>query len=277
MRVAVVGHVEVVEFARVLQVPLPGEIVSASDTWVQAAGGGAVAAVQLAALAGGSVLFVALGDDSVGRGAEVELRGRDVDVEAVWRPPPQRRGFTFVDGRGERTITLLSPKLHPHGDDQLPWERLDATDAVYFTAGDSAALVQARRARVLVATARELSTLIGAGIQLDALVQSRVDASERYRPGDLDPAPRLVVSTAGDAGGTYTTRGGREGSYRAVPSPAPIVDAYGAGDCFAAGLTYALGAGADLDAALAFAARCGAGALTGRGVHPTRVALANGV
>jgi ribokinase len=52
-----------------------------------------------------------------------------------------------------------------------------------------------------------------------------------------------------------------------------VVDAYGAGDSFAAGLTYALGAGLEGNDALAFAARCGAAALTGRGVAPRGVAL----
>jgi ribokinase len=267
VQVAVVGHVEVVQFARVQRVPLSGEIVSATEAWVQAAGGGGVAAVQLAALAGRSLLIAALGDDDVGHGAETELEGRGVEVAAVWRPPPQRRAFTFVDAPGERTITLLSPKLHPHGDDPLPWERLDSVDAVYFTAGDAAALKQARRAHVLVATARELPTLVEAGVQLDALVHSRVDVSERYRPGDLDPAPLIEVATAGDAGGSYMLADGRRGTYAAAPLPGPIVDTYGAGDCFAAGLTFALGAGKPVEDALAFAARCAVGALTGPGVH----------
>jgi ribokinase len=267
VQVAVVGHVEVVDFVRVARVPLPGEIVSATDAWRAAGGGGAVAAVQLAALAGGAVLFAALGDDPVGREAADELRGRGVDVEATWRPRPQRRAFTFVDDQGERTITLLTPKLHPHGDDPLPWERLDATDAVYFTAGDAGALVQARRARVLVATARELPTLKDAGVRLDALVHSRVDASERYLHGELDPPPRLAVATAGGEGGAYETDDGRSGRFAAAEVPGRVVDAYGAGDCFAAGLTFALGAGMEVEAALAFASRCGAGALTGRGVH----------
>ena len=47
-----VGHVEWVEFARVDRVPLAGEIVHATDTWEEVGGGGAVAAVQLARLAG---------------------------------------------------------------------------------------------------------------------------------------------------------------------------------------------------------------------------------
>jgi ribokinase len=45
------------------------------------------------------------------------------------------------------------------------------------------------------------------------------------------------------------------------------VDAYGAGDSFAAGLTFGLGAGMPLQRALAVAARCGAGNLTGRGPY----------
>jgi len=53
-----------------------------------------------------------------------------------------------------------------------------------------------------------------------------------------------------------------------------VEDTYGAGDCFAAGLTYALGAGDPAAEAIAFAARCGAAALTGRGVAPQAVALA---
>jgi len=47
--------------------------------------------------------------------------------------------------------------------------------------------------------------------------------------------------------------------------PGPIVDRYGAGDSFAGGLTYALGAGYPAERAVALAARCGVAALTGRG------------
>ena len=51
MRAAVVGHVEMMEFVRVEHVPSSGEIVHATETWEEAAGGGAVAAVQLSKLA----------------------------------------------------------------------------------------------------------------------------------------------------------------------------------------------------------------------------------
>ena len=61
------------------------------------------------------------------------------------------------------------------------------------------------------------------------------------------------------------------GPYTAADPPGEVVDTYGAGDSFAAGLTYALGSGLEPNEALAFAARCGAAALAGRGVAPRRV------
>src|SRR6478609_11113642 len=73
MRVAVVGHVEWVELARVERVPAPGQIVHALEAWDGPAGGGAVAAVQLARLAGECLFLTALGDDALGHRAKREL------------------------------------------------------------------------------------------------------------------------------------------------------------------------------------------------------------
>lgn len=67
LRVAVVGHVEWVQFARVDEVPRAGEVVHARDCFAEPAGGGAVAAVQLARLAGEVLLLTALGEDELGR------------------------------------------------------------------------------------------------------------------------------------------------------------------------------------------------------------------
>ncbi len=270
MRVAVVGHVEWVEFARVDDVPGAGEIVHASETWGQAAGGGAVAALQLARLADETHLFTALGGDELGGLARRELEGGGVRVHTGTHREPQRRAFTHVDAAGERTITVLGDKLLPRGnDDALPWHELAACEAVYFVSGDVEALLRARRARLLVATARELPTLRRAGVPLDALVGSGEDDGERYRQGDLDPAPALVVSTAGALGG-WAQPGG---PFTAAPPPGAVEDTYGAGDCFAAGLTYALAAQRSPADAIAFAARCGAAALTGRGVYAVAVPL----
>src|SRR5205823_3441514 len=114
-RVAVVGHVEWVEFARVDHVPAPGEIVHAVETWQEPAGGGAVAAVQLARLAGECLFLTALGDDELGHRAARELEELGVRVETAWRPEPQRRAFVHVDAVAERTITVIGERMGPHG------------------------------------------------------------------------------------------------------------------------------------------------------------------
>ena len=270
MRVAVIGHVEWIRFARVERLPLQGGIAHSSDDWEQAGGGGGVAAIQLALLAEEASLFTVLGDDELGHRARDELTERGVRVTAVFEPRPTRWALTQIDDAGERTITTVGPKLRPRGhDDRFPWHELAGLDAVFFVAGDVDALVSARRARVLTATARELEILAQGGVALDALIGSGEDEAERYRPGDLEPPPGLVVTTAGRLGG-WAQPGG---PFSAAAVPGPIEDSYGAGDSFAAGLTYALGAGLEHAAALQFAARCGAAALTGRGVAPERVKI----
>src|SRR5438046_7627868 len=110
LRVAVIGHVEWVEFARVDRVPGPGEIAHALRTWKAPAGGGGVAAVQLARLAGSSTLYTALGDDELGHRAKLELEDLGVTVRATFRPAPQRRAFTYLDAAGERTITTIGQR-----------------------------------------------------------------------------------------------------------------------------------------------------------------------
>jgi ribokinase len=270
VRAAVVGHVEWMEFVPVEHVPRPGEIVSAPSSWAEAGGGGSVAAVQLALLADSVVFFTALSADELGRAAKGELEERGVEVHASVVDTPQRKGFTYLDEDGERTITTIGPKLGPRGhDDSLPWHELGRCDAVYYCAGDVDALRSARRARVLVATARELAMLRRGAVALDALVASGKDEAERYQPGDLDPPPALVVTTSGALGG-WAQPGG---PFTAAPLPAAPVDSYGSGDCFAAGLAFALAAELDTPEALAFAARCGAGALAGPGVHAEAVPL----
>ena len=259
-----VGHVEWIEFARVEHLPTAGEIVHAEEFWEEAAGGGGVASVQLAKLADTALLYTALGDDELGHLAKEHLEAQGVQMHAAFRDLPQRRGFTFIDSEGERTITTIHERYGPSGSDPLSWEELDTTDAVYFVSGDAEAVRQARRARVLVATARSLDTLKQAGVQLDVLVHSSDDANERYAAGQLDPEPKLVVATAGSKGGSWTSAERRTGSYHAAPLPGPVVATYGAGDSFAAALTYSMGAGYSVEDALAVASRCAAAKVTGR-------------
>lgn len=267
MRVAVVGHVEWIEFARVERLPAPGEIVHATEGWEEPGGGGAVAAVQLARLAGECLFLTALGDDELGHRAERELRELGVRVEAVWRPEAQRRAFVHLDGAGERTITVIGERMGPHGGDDLPWEELEGADAVYLTAGDAGAVRAARRARRLVATARAMGSLAEAGVRLNALVSSAADPGERYRRGQIEPEPAVVARTEGARGGSLEHADGSVARWEPSALPGSPADSYGAGDAFAAGFTFGLGDGRSPEDAAALGARCGAAAATGAGPY----------
>ena len=96
MRVAVVGHVEWIEFARVERLPEQGEIVHALEAWDEVGGGGAVAAVQLARLAGECLFVTALGEGRTAREA--------VDVGA-------RCGAACMTGRGPYSAQLRNAEV----------------------------------------------------------------------------------------------------------------------------------------------------------------------
>lgn len=275
MDVAVVGHLEWVRFVRVDHVPHAGEIIHPEETWELPGGGGPVAAVQLAKLAGSCAFFTAVGDDDMGRRSVAELEGLGVRVHAALRTTPTRQAITFVDADGERTITTVGERLESRADDPLPWSDLEVADAVYFTAGDLGALRAARRGRVLVATTRAMDRLAGSEVALDAVVGSATDPAERYDPATLIPTPGLIVRTEGRAGGSWEAADGSVVRYAAFPLPAPISDLYGCGDSFAAGLTFGLGRGSGVPDALELAARCGAWCATGRGPYEGQLSSAD--
>ena len=276
MRVAVVGHIEWVRFLRLSEFPRSGQILRAEEAWDEAAGGGSVAAVELARLAGSCLFFTALGNDAVTATARDTLAAHGVRVRAAARAAPQRRATTIIGPEGDRSIIVHGPAFGPSAEDALGFEDLARCDAVYVCKADPALVRLARQARVLVATARILPILREAKVQVDALVRSAHDESEAYSAGDLDPPPGCVVSTEGASGGLYESLTGEVGRWPAEPLPGPIRDTYGAGDSFAAGLCYALGDGLSLGQAVRFAARRGALALCRRGAHglpPTTLSL----
>lgn len=268
MRAAVIGHVEWVTFARVSHVPRPGEILFARSAWEEPGGGGANAAVEMARLAGRATIFTGLGNDDRAAESKRILESLGVEVRGAPREVRQPRVFTWLDDGGERTITVTAAPLAARGEEPLGWDDLDATEAVVFTKGDAAALQRGRRARVLVAPARIKSVIAQARILLDVLILSAADRDETYRAGEIDPAPRYVITTQGGRGGHWLeTATGTTGRWDAVSLPGPRADAYGAGDCFMAGLAIGLGEGRPLADALGLAAKSGALALTRPGAN----------
>jgi ribokinase len=258
-RLAVVGHTEWVTFAPVERLPRPGEIVHARGTWEAPGGGGGIVAVLLARLAGACDFLTAAADDD-GLPAALEALGVRVHTASH---PASRRIFTHLDAAGERTITVLGDRLDPRRDEALPWSDLARADACFFAAGDGGAARAARDARVLVATPRAGAVL--RTVRPDALVWSAADPAEAAAAEDLDGA--LRVETLGADGGRWSAADGTAGTWAAAPVPGDPVDAFGCGDAFAAGLTFALAGDRRLEDALALAARCGAAALTGRGPY----------
>ena len=112
----------------------------------------------------------------------------------------------------------------------------------------------ARAARVLVASARELPTLVEAAVALDVLVASAREPAS-VRAGDLEPGTARMSCARKAAPAAAVEPGGR---FAAAPLPGPVVDTYGAGDAFAAGLTYALAGGSRSATRSPSRRRCGA-------------------
>lgn len=261
-RVAVVGHVEWVDFLPVPRFPRRGEVIHAEGGFPRAGGGGSVAAVVMAEFGGEVEFFCALGDDVSGHAALAQLEERGVRVHAAWRDEPTRRAVTLLEPAGERTIVTIGERLEPRGSDDLDWERLGEATAVYFTAGDEGALAHARRAAILVASPRARAVLETSTV--DALVFSESDPDERAWAEHAAAHARLLVATEGARGGRWW--GEAEGRWAPSPLPGPPRDAYGCGDSFAAGFTLGLGRGGTIAEAAALGAECGALALTRTGV-----------
>ena len=271
LRLVVVGHVEVVTFLRVPALPAPGAICRASEGMDLPAGGGAVVAVQMAKLTGQRVtFFTALGRDRVGEQAAANLEALGLDLQVAWRDGSTRRGVSWVDGHGERTITVLGERLMPCAADPLPWRELAAADGVFVTATDAAGLCLARQARLLAATPRVGWTVLReSGVELDALVGSALDPAEALPEPLPAPIPRHVIATEAGAG----SRALPGGAFRAPSLQAPVVDAYGAGDSFAAGLSAGLAAQWSLLEAISLGSHCGAACLGGFGPYASQLGL----
>ncbi|MGC6483848.1 MAG: PfkB family carbohydrate kinase [Synechococcus sp.] len=260
LKLAVIGHQEWVTFLQVDALPQPGRISRALRTLEEPAGAGAVVAVQCARLTGQRIpFFTALGRDAIGERSVARLQSLGVDPLVAWRDQPSRRGISLVDDGGDRAITVIGERHTPMAHDPLPWHLLAEFDGVFVSATDADGLRFARKAKLLTATPRlRLAVLQEAGVSIDALIGSGLDPSEQLPPHALDPPARLTIATEGAKGGAVTP-GGR---YPASTPPGPVVESYGCGDSFAAGVTAGLAAGWAVPAATQLGATCGAACIT---------------
>jgi ribokinase len=262
LRLAVVGHVEHVSLGRVPVVPRPGEVTHLDDVVTFPGGGGGMAFFQLQKSAAQVQLFSAVGSDAVGHEIEARLLSTGAEVHLARRVEPHTRDIVLVTPDAERTIVVLGQPLHPEHRDPLPWEHLGDSDAVYFTARDPELLRLARRARLLVVSARRREALVSSGVRADVVIGSRHDTREVSTLADYPVAPAALVLTEGARGGVVHTAAG-VARFSAPPSPAIVRSSYGAGDSFAAALVYHLAAGAEVVDACTRAGPHGAAVLSG--------------
>ena len=279
MRIAVVGHVEHVSVGRVPALPGEGGIAHLEDLHVFPGGGGGVTFFQLVKSPAEIHLFTALGNDQAAQEIEARLAKTGARIHAARRSEPQTRDVVLIPPGGDRTIVVLGQPLHPRLDDPLPWDLLATCDAVYFTAQDPRVLAVARKAKLLVATARRGEAIRNSGVAPDVIVGSALDPREASRLADFRTG--ALVMTEGAAGGFVETARGIERF--AAPRLSPFAPgdgsglgaapgdgsglahggAYGAGDSFTGALVYYLAAGAPIVEACARAAIHGAAVLAG--------------
>ncbi|MDX6533074.1 MAG: ribokinase [Gaiellales bacterium] len=253
-----IGHVEWVTHTDAPFIPSAGEIVHLKNPLEEPAGGGAVTAAALARFGAEVQFFTAVGTDVP---VTERLEELGVTVHAAQRDVPHTKALVMRDPQGERTICVVGDNLQPTADDPLPWDELEHVDGVYFTGQDPRTLQLARRAPVVVVTARRFDALVQSGVRVDALVGSGRDPGEQVDLSRLSVQPDHVIVTNGSDGGT---------GYVAVDPPGPVVDTYGAGDTFVAGVLFGLASGWPLPEALKLAAEKAAEAITWRGAYPTR-------
>ena len=262
LRIALVGHVQHITLGLVPALPRDGEIVHLSDLRWLPGGGSGVPFWQLLRGPTEVHFFTAFGDDEAGAQVEAELRATRAQVHAVRRREPHTRNVVLITPGGERTILVLGESQYPRRDDPLPWDLLAGCDAAFFTAQDPEALRAARAARVLVAATRRREAIVRSGVTVDVALGSAADEREVCRLADYHPAPSALVLTEGGSGGTIETAGGTE-RFAAPPPVRRRVGSYGAGDSFAAALTFFLAAGLGVREACDRAGAYGAAVLAG--------------
>ncbi len=257
LKLAVIGHIEWVTFLKVDQLPIAGEISHAKDCFEEAAGGAAVAAVQMARLINEPVdLITSLGKDNIGKKCYERLIKLGLNLKVAWREKPTRKGISLISKDGERAITVIGERLQPIASDDLPWSDMKNYDGIFITATDKEGIRLASKARFVAATPRTgKATIKNSKVKINALIGSGLDPGEEINYEELVPKPDIYIATEGKLGGTVYPK---KYKYKSIKPSSKEIDSYGCGDCFAGAVTTALAAELNLDQAINIGAYCGA-------------------
>ncbi len=263
---AVIGHIEWINFLKVDNLPQPGIISHSKKSFEIPAGGGSVIAKTLKELTNNEVhFFTSLGNDFFGRKSYEILTNMGIKLHVAWQNKPTRKGFSLIDKKGERSITVIGERLEPKLSNELDWNILQDMDGVFVTAGDFNVLKAARNAKILGVTPRfGLDKINKSKIKIDCLIGSNLDPGEAYSENDLIIKPRLIIKTEGETGGICIP-GGR---YKASELKKEKIDSYGCGDSFAAGILYGLSSNWNIDKTIRLAKVLGRNCIEYFGPYP---------
>ncbi len=248
LNLAVVGHVEWINFLIVDQLPKRGVISHSEKSLEYPAGGGSIIAKTLSELTLNQIhFFTALGNDDYGDRCFKILSNMGIKLHVAWREKTTRRGFSLIDSQGERAITVIGERLAPNYRDNLDWSILKKMDGIFITASDSEIFKMARSASVLCTTPRVgLNIINKSNVLLDGLIGSNLDPAEVFSFSELSLKPKYIIKTEGEKGGILFP-GGR---YKALKNKKLKFDSYGCGDSFAAGILYGMASKWDIDKSL---------------------------
>lgn len=270
------------------RMPGDGETVIGSGSDVGPGGKGSNQAIQAARLGARVELLACVGDDAFGRAARELWAAEGLGTELVTTDPARATGLAFiiVDEAGQNRIVVdvgANVSLSPAGVRRAE-DAIAAADLVMAQLEPPVdAVVEAFR----IARRHGVRTMLNPAPArplgedllplVDVLVPNLTEAEELSAPegGAFDVAGAAAALRARGPGTVVVTLEERgayvldEGGGRRVPGiQVGTVDSTGAGDAFCGALGVALGRGAPIDGAVAFANRAGAFCVTRVGVVP---------
>ena len=222
-------------------------------------GGAANAGVALARSGHNVAVSGVVAADPDGDTCLVLAEAAGLDTRHVFRRPgSSRTTLILIEPGGERLVLSLDgenaklPPLPPPGPTEV-------FDGLYLRAPYPGVEAWAAACRGPVLAHWPASGFTG---PCDVLVASADDCdaatlADPFAAGRAQVGNRLAWMVLTRGGHGVTAHDGQR-VLRATPPPAKVLDATGAGDCFAAGLLEALTAGADMPSALAHACAWGA-------------------
>lgn len=286
------GSINIDVTARAARLPRPGETVHGESYAVMLGGKGSNQAAAAGRLAAGAGVQVALagriGQDSFGAQARQALEGFGVDLSPLREDSAHPTGIALIgiDGSGENCITVVGGANmavdETDVDAAAQWLNRAAVLLLQLEVPQTAVLAAARKARaagaVVVldpAPAPEHGLLDALWPEIDILTPNE---SETFQLTGILPE---TAEDAAKAAEQLLARGVRavlvkmgsrgvfwhDGTHSGHSAPFSVkpVDTVAAGDCFNAGLAFALAQGKPLPQAVRIASACGALATTRHG------------